>query len=74
MPMLHDPAVRSSIEARLNSIRSDSPRQWGSMTVDQMLWHVNQFLAGAMGEGPLEKTPRGAVSSALRWKVALPLA
>ena len=45
MPMLHDPTVRSSIEARLNAIRADAPRQWGSMTVDQMLWHVNQSLA-----------------------------
>src|ERR1044071_4312547 len=50
MPMLHDPAVRSSIEARLNAIRADSPRQWGNMTVDQMLWHVNQFLAASVGE------------------------
>ena len=45
MPMLHDPVVRSSIESRLDAIRADSPRQWGSMSVDQMLWHVNQFLA-----------------------------
>src|SRR6185436_12086404 len=51
MPMLHDPEVRRSIEARLEAIRADSPRQWGSMSVDQMLWHVNQFLAAALGEG-----------------------
>ena len=50
MPMLHDPAVRSALEARLAAIRPDSPRQWGSMTVDQMLWHVNQFLAASVGE------------------------
>jgi hypothetical protein len=55
MPMLHDPAIRSSIETRLAAIRPDSPRQWGSMTVDQMLWHVNQFLAASLGEGTLEK-------------------
>src|SRR5215471_18358912 len=53
MPMLHDPAVRTSIEARLDAIRADSPRQWGSMSVDQMLWHVNQFLSGSPGEGTL---------------------
>src|SRR5262245_142423 len=59
MPMLHDPAVRSSIEARLNALRADSPRQWGSMTVDQMLWHVNQFLSASVGEGTLatQKSP-----------------
>lgn len=50
MPTLHDPAVRSAIEARLATIKADSPRQWGSMTVDQMLWHVNQFLAASCGE------------------------
>ena len=53
MPMLHDPVVRKSIEARLDAIRPDSPRQWGRMSVDQMLWHVNQFLAGALGDGTL---------------------
>ena len=51
--MLHDPAVRRSREARLDAIRADSPRAWGSMTVDQMLWHVNQFLAASLGEGSL---------------------
>ena len=55
MPLLHDPAVRSSLEARLTALRPDSPRQWGSMSVDQMLWHVNQFLAASIGEGTLEK-------------------
>jgi hypothetical protein len=59
MRMLHDPAVRSTIEARLDTIRADSPRQWGSMRVDQMLWHVNQFLAASIGEGTLaaQKSP-----------------
>ena len=57
--MLHDPRVRSSLEARLDALRADAPRQWGSMTVDQMLWHVNQFLAAAIGEGTLatQKSP-----------------
>jgi hypothetical protein len=55
MPLLHDPAVRASLEARLDAIRADSPRKWGSMSVDQMLWHVNQFLAASMGEATLAK-------------------
>lgn len=53
-PMLHDPTVRKAIEARLNTIRADSLRQWGDMSVDQMLWHVNQFLSASIGEGTLE--------------------
>jgi hypothetical protein len=55
MRMLHDPAVRSSIEARLKSLRPDAPRKWGRMTPDQMLWHVNQFLSMALGEGSYER-------------------
>lgn len=53
MPLLHDPAVRNTIETRLSALRPDSPRRWGTMSVDQMLWHVNQFLAASIGEGTL---------------------
>jgi hypothetical protein len=65
MPMLHDPATRRSLEARLDAIRPDSSRQWGTMTVDQMLWHVNQFLAGSMGEGSLEKVTSSRIPAPL---------
>lgn len=54
MPMLHDPAVRTALEARLDAIRPDAQRKWGRMTVDQMLWHVNQFLSASIGEGTLD--------------------
>ena len=53
MPMLHDPTVRRSIEARLDAMRPNSPRKWGKMSVGQMLWHVNQFLAASVGEATL---------------------
>jgi hypothetical protein len=57
--MLHDPAIRSSIEARVKALRPDAPRKWGTMTPDQMLWHLNQFLSSALGEGSLkpQKSP-----------------
>lgn len=59
MPLLHDPAVRASIESRLDRLNEESPRKWGSMSVDQMLWHVNQFLAASLGEStlPAQKLP-----------------
>ena len=59
MRMLHDPAVRASIEVRLNTLSPDSRRQWGTLTADQMLWHVNQFLGAALGENtlPVQKAP-----------------
>jgi len=53
MRMLHHPEVRSALERRLSALRADAPRQWGTMTVDQMLWHVNRFLESALGEGTL---------------------
>lgn len=59
MALLHDPAVRGAIETRLAALRPDSPRRWGTMSPGQMLWHVNEFLAAALGEGalPPQKTP-----------------
>lgn len=62
MPTLHDPSVRRALEARLETIRADSPRKWGQMNAGQMLWHVNQFMAAAIGEGtlPLQKGPMPA--------------
>ena len=49
MPILHDAAVRTSIEARVRALRPDAIPRWGKMSVDQMLWHVNQALAVAAG-------------------------
>lgn len=55
MRILHDPTVRSRLESRLAALRPDAPRKWGSMTADQMLWHVNQFLVFALGDGSFER-------------------
>jgi len=49
-PLLHDPDVHASIKRRVESLRIDSPRQWGKMSIDQMLWHVNVSLREAAGE------------------------
>lgn len=54
MANLHDPANRRAIEARLRALEPAASRQWGTMTSDQMLWHVNQFLTFAM-EGSASK-------------------
>jgi len=58
MPTLHDTVYRSQILNRIRSLRRDSPRQWGRMSADQMLWHVNGGLSMALGERdiPLQKT------------------
>ena len=54
MPMLHDAAFRESAKARIKSLRADSPRRWGKMSVDQMLWHVNCLLENAVGRFPIK--------------------
>jgi hypothetical protein len=48
--LLHDPAVHASIRKRIESLRPDAPRQWGKMTIDQMLWHVNVSMREAVGD------------------------
>lgn len=54
--MLHDPQVREQTIRRIRSVRADSPRAWGTMTPDQMLWHVNQGLLVALGKQTMSKS------------------
>src|SRR5215208_2630053 len=65
--MLHDPATRSSIEARLKALRPDAPRKWGSMTPDQMLWHLNQFLTFSIEGGSLPRKRSPIVAAMMRF-------
>ena len=44
MVLLHDPAVRDSIRARVEALSPTATRRWGRMSVGQMLWHCNQVL------------------------------
>ena|SRR5437867_1195587 len=50
MTMIHDPGVHEALRKRIQSLRPDSQRKWGRMTVDQMLWHVNVSMAESVGE------------------------
>ena len=49
MPLLHDPQTRTSIESRLRALTPESRRVWGTMSVDQMLWHINQAMGLSLG-------------------------
>jgi hypothetical protein len=51
MPLLHDPATCATIRARVDALRPDAVRQWGKMTVDQMLRHLNIALGATLGQG-----------------------
>lgn len=56
---LHDPGDRTAIQTRIRGLRPDSARQWGTMSVSQMLWHVNQAMEMALGRVmfPPERSP-----------------
>lgn len=55
MNHLFNPADTQTIIARLEKLSPDAQRQWGKMSVNQMLAHCNASLATAMG---LTFTPR----------------
>ncbi len=50
MKTLFDPAVKQELIARVESVTEKSKRQWGKMTPDQMLSHINQSLAYPLGD------------------------
>ena len=50
MALLHDQATCASIRSRIESLTPESPRQWGKMSIDQMLWHVNEGLSMSLGK------------------------
>lgn len=70
MLILHDPRARASLEQRLRTLRPDSSRLWGKMTVDQMLWHLNESMRLPLGDAVFEpmKTPP-LPKPMLRWLV-----
>jgi hypothetical protein len=50
MATLHDEAARRLLIQRIERLQHDSPRRWGRMSVGQMLWHVNEAMAQAIGQ------------------------
>jgi len=49
MPLIHDAAVREQLRKRVESLAPQSQRQWGKMSIDQMLWHCNLAMEMALG-------------------------
>lgn len=49
MALIHDSETRSQIEQRIRALKPDSRATWGKMSVDQMLWHVNQAVGLSLG-------------------------
>lgn len=69
MAMVHEGGMAASLRKRVQSLRPDSDRKWGKMTVDQMLWHVNLPLAEALGEYSGTRSVRGVPQKLLLWLV-----
>jgi hypothetical protein len=67
--LLHDPEVYASIKRRIESLRPDTPRQWGKMSIDQMLWHVNVSMREAVGEYKPQLKPLPIPKVVLRWAI-----
>lgn len=65
--LLHDPDVYASIRKRIESLRVDTPRQWGKMSIDQMLWHVNVSMREAVGDYKAQVKPLPVPKPLLRW-------
>jgi hypothetical protein len=59
VPKLHDPQYKADILRRLKTLRPDSERKWGKMSVAQMLWHLNESMACAVGE--IKRSPAKAM-------------
>jgi hypothetical protein len=67
--LMHDPGRGDEIRRRVQSLTAESARQWGKMTIDQMLHHVNLVLAESLGEHKPPKSIRGLPEPLVRWAI-----
>lgn len=55
MASLHNAQDREALKAGLRSLRPDSPRQWGSLSLEGMLWYLSEGLNMCMGKLDISK-------------------
>jgi len=67
--LLHDPDVYTSIRKRIEGLKADTPRLWGKMSIDQMLWHVNVSMREAVGDYKPEIKAVPIPKPLLRWAI-----
>jgi hypothetical protein len=65
MNNLYDGHVKAEVMVRINSLRRDSERQWGTMDVAQMLAHCAAQLQFALGEN----TSKLQYNAPIRWMI-----
>ena len=67
--LLHNPDVKSAIKRRIDALEPATRPQWGRMTADQMLWHVNVSMREAVGDYHPNVKPLPVPKWLLRWAV-----
>jgi len=69
MLILHNPQTLASIRSRVQRLTPDATRQWGKMTVDQMLWHVNQAMEQPLGRIRFQRTIKFVPRSVIKFLI-----
>ncbi len=57
MKEFHDNTDRDAFKARLAKLTPATPRKWGKMSPDQMLWHCAEAMDVALGNKPYGAMP-----------------
>ncbi len=61
------PVMLSELTARIERLTPQSPRQWGTMTPDQMLHHLNLATGSALGYFNLPDESNALSRSVVKW-------
>jgi len=74
MKSLFDPPVKQELLDRVQKVTEKSQRQWGKMTPDQMLSHINMSLSYPLGDVTVKfgRSP-GFKQKLLRWFTLTPI-
>ena len=67
--LLHDPGVHAGLKRRVQSLTRDTKRQWGKMSIGQMLFHVNLVLSESLGDYKGERSIKGLPRPLVRWVI-----
>lgn len=67
MKTVADPAVLAALVRRLQAVRPDSQRRWGSLTPQEMLCHLGDATAMVLGRRPRQEEPPRRTRRMLKW-------
>jgi hypothetical protein len=67
--LLHDAGRGADVKRRVQALTPEMKPQWGKMSIDQMLHHVNLVLAESLGEHTAKPNVRGLPKTLVRWAI-----